>query len=301
MALYEKKMYDDALSLAMDGTRKFPEQAGRIYYWMATVYMQLGQHDNAIRALESGIGQGHWWNGDMLLEDPSFNDLRDRRDFKTLVSECKSRGREAKENTKPELVILTPSTYSESIPPPLLIALHGRGRSAADSVLYWESTLASGVVLAVPQSSQPTGSDMYCWDEETRAEREIVDAYNQARSSYATNPERTILAGMSQGGEWAIYMGLKQVFPCKGFISVVPSNQQFPDLIRWIDVAAKPGVRGFLMTGEKDFAYLSTRKLHEKLVDKGLKCQFFADPELGHDFPTNFERKLSTAIDFILS
>ena len=284
----------------MDGTRRFPEQAGRIYYWMATVYVRLGQHDDAIRVLKSGISEGHWWTENLLLEDPLFKDLNDRADFKALVSECESMGEKAKAKTKLELVVLTPATRSESSPAPLLIALHGRGLGASDSVLYWESALASGVVLVVPQSSQPIGSGMYCWDEETIAQRDIVDAYDKVRSSYATDPERTILAGMSQEGEWAIYIALKQVFPCRGFISVVPSDQQFPDLTEWVD-ATKPGVKGSIITGEKDFAYLSARKLHEKLVDKGLNCQFSADPELGHDFPTDFERKLRGAIDFILS
>ncbi len=90
MVLYEKESYDEALTLAMEGVRRFPEQAGRIYYWMATVYVRLGQHDNAIRVLERGVSEGHWWDEDLLLEDPSFSHFHDCHDFKALLSECES-------------------------------------------------------------------------------------------------------------------------------------------------------------------------------------------------------------------
>lgn len=297
--LHGEGKYREALEIAEQGVVKFPEE-GRLQYWIACLQSRLGLEDTAIRSLEKALDRGYWWSESFLLGDPDLKPLQQRQDFKTIVARCQTAKQAALAKSKAELLVLTPPNYSTRRPAPLMIALHGRGGSAAHFAPYWKRALEAGFILSIPQSSQPIGSDSYAWDDAELSEKEITSAYAQVKNTYATNSKRVILTGFSQGGEWVIYLALKQKVPCLGFIAVAPSKGQFRDLTPLVKESSKSGVRGYLITGNKDFAYDQTKKLHDEMVKNNIPIKLYEEQGLGHDFPKDFDDRLATAIEFIL-
>jgi len=303
MERYADREFLDALELALEIRESFPEKfQGEISLGIACIYTRLGQLDNAVHGLEKAMGDGHWWSKSELLQIPALEPLRERADFNTLVDRCEALQHSAQASSKPDLLVFPPPsglTRSTTI----LIALHGRGEMAQNSAPYWKAALSMGVLLACPGSSQPYGRNGFCWDDRERARMEVAKVYSQLRASHLTDPNQTIVAGYSQGGELALSLALTPEFPCKGFIAIAPgpfSQTNFEGLTKALEQSVQRGLRGCLFTGEKDPTYAMTMKMYKEMVGKGMLCEFTADPLLGHDFPSDFEGKLVSSIKFIL-
>jgi hypothetical protein len=64
--------------------------------------------------------------------------------------------------------------------------------------------------------------------------------------------------------------------------------------------AARRGVRGWLITGDRDAAQQAVELLHAQLLDAGLECRIDVIPGLGHTFPDDFGERLKAALPFLL-
>jgi predicted esterase len=186
-----------------------------------------------------------------------------------------------------------------------MIALHGRDTNDVDFAEDWKRAMANGVVLAVPRSSQLGSIGTFHWDDLEKSEREISVAYSRVQKTYNIDAGKVILAGFSQGAALAIYLALKKRVPCLGFIVVSPSlsispkgSEEWPNLMR---SGSGRGLRGWFFVGDQDPRFRELKAVYAELVDRGLQCRFLVAEGVSHAYPPDFESKLTSAIEFVLS
>jgi len=265
---------------------------------------RLGEYDKAVQTLQQGLREGVWWSREGLLADSDLFPLHKRDDFNEVLVEGERRRLEAQLNSKPGLTVHTPPRSQEEDACPLIIALHGRGSNDIDFATEWKSVLAKSIVLAVPRSSQLMSAGTFCWDDLVKSEQEVVEAYSHVKGLYSINAGKIMLGGFSQGAALALYLALKNVVPCVGFIAVAPSfsvspkgREEWPSLLR---SGGGKGLRGCLCIGDQDPRFQKMQIMHSEMVNRGLQCQFAIERGMSHQYPGDFQSKLATAIDFIL-
>lgn len=318
--LYAHGRLREALEVATRAAERFPENAARTSYWRACLRSCLGEAGKAIALLEDAVREGAWWSEATLNGDPDFDSIRHTPEFQEIVRECALLHATAQEAARPELLVVMPEAREgvgsapqpqpqpqlqplsqPGVLPPLLILLHSRGANAQRFARFGKVAARAGILVAVPQSSQVCGKDEFCWDDEGLAEREVSSAYSKVAEAHRFDAGRVILAGASQGGRIAITMALKgEAFRSRGFIAVVPAVRDAEALVPFIEPAVARGVRGYIITGDKDQFYQDVRRMHAAMEDRALRCELDVRPGMGHRFPPDFPATLERAVDFIL-
>jgi predicted esterase len=186
----------------------------------------------------------------------------------------------------------------------LLLAFHGNNRNAEGSVGFWRSAVSKGWLLALPQSSQVRGPDGYIWNDQDRAVREIQEHVAMLCGQYAIDPDRVVVAGFSLGGELAIWLAMSGTIQARGFIAVGPGGPYMNEPDKWvplIEASQARGLRGYMIIGEQDvFCYEGTQALASMLQSRDVPCELEVHPNLGHDFPHDFQQNLPRALEFVL-
>jgi predicted esterase len=304
--LYQSREYAQALDLATRAASRFPTEAWTVYNWRICMASLINETALALQLLEEALKAGLWYAEAQLREDPDLQPLQGLPEFERLVEECRKRQAEAQAQAAPDLITLQPEGGCQAglQPCPLLLALHGNHKTAEGSVGFWRSAVSEGWLLALPQSSQVGGPDGYVWNDQDWAVREIQEHYATLFEQYAVDPDRVIVAGFSRGGELAIWLALSGTVEARGFIAVGPGGPFTNEPDKWvplIEASRGPGLRGYLIVGEQDvFCYEGTLALAELLRSRDFPCELEVHPNLGHDFPPEFQQSLSRASGFIL-
>ncbi len=296
-ALYAQERYQEALVLSEEAAQRFPEYANRLFFWIVCLQSRLGRVDQAIQTLRKALQQGHWWSTRRLLGDPDLKPLRERPEFQDILVACQHRYEEAQRSAEPALIIVEPKTSRK--PPPLLLALHGAGSMIMEEAVYWLSAVEAGWLLALPQSSQVFDAGTFAWKDSEKAEREVQAAYEHICDTLVFDTNRVILAGFSQGGALAISLALKGKIPTVGFLAVAPAFREKEVARLPMRSAGKRGIRGYVLTGEKDFGLPRIKEFNRKARAEGLECKLSVEPGLGHGFPEEFAEKLMEGLAFL--
>ncbi len=295
------------MEVTLEAREKFPERNAKTSFWIACLRTRLGKIEDSLQTLEKASKEGLWWSEQQLLTDPDLEPLHSRPEFKAVVAGTQS-------TAKPGLMVFTPRKYSPEQEPPLLMALNQRIGYPGDFADHWMGARKNGFLLVVPHSSQPISSEEYCWDDPDRSEHDVVWAYRQIRDKYSFDPAKVVVAGFSQGAALAMYLTLNRVFPCAGFIAVAASDwvapedkpasqrdypsEAFASFIRAKDVK---GLRGVIIMGDKDAFLPKIKMLLEGMVERGFNCKIDVVQNLGHEFPSDFEKRLESATNFLLA
>ena len=310
--MYGERKYPESLSLAVEAARKFPDRASRTTFWIACLNSKLGNHDQALKTLIEGLKEGLWWHEDSL-RDADLDPIRGRREFEEISRECLRRRDEYSKTAKPDLLIKDPSRFSGATWP-IVIVLHQRGGDKPGWTMRdWSSVLEMGVGLAVPWSSQVYDLDRRCWDNLETSEKDVAWLCSQLKRVKDVDLQRVVFAGFSQGAALAIYLAMKRVFPCKGFIAVAPSDWVVPEAQRaverdrpspaftsFIQSTDAHGIRGSILIGEKDPFLMKMEFLKDQMVRHGLECQYSVENGIGHEYPLHFDAKLIESVNFVL-
>lgn len=303
---YRAGDYAGALDAAQAAAARFPDRDATTIYWIACLEAQSGQHDRAVHTLRAALTRGLWWSAQLLQSERDLAPLRERQDFRETVAEHDRRRMTAEASSSPEVVIVPPedrgAAFIGKAAPPLVLALHMRNSSARDAVPWWAPVAAGGAVLALPQSSQRVSVTGHCWDDEARAHQDLAWALAEVRRHNQFDPDRVILAGASQGGKLAVALALHGApIRARGFIAVAPSITDPAPLLQLVAAAAARGLRGWLLTGEKDGCRPGVEALHRHMEAEGRPCVLCVVPGLGHDFPNDFAARLPAALEYVLS
>ncbi len=298
---YSTGDYAGALEIAEQLAVRYPDQAIHTCYWRICLTSRLNRTDEALRLFAEGLEAGFWWSERGLRQDPDLAPLQGLPEFEQMAATSHAHHMAAQAGVQPDIRVTMPDP---TVPPPypLLIALHGAGYSPEDdNVPHWEPAGRLGWLVAVPRSSQLSWPGAYGWNDSQLAAKEIVAHYDALCAQYPVDRQRLVIAGFSQGGALAVHLVLGGKLPACGFLAVVPGNSVTDGLDALIQSAQGRGLRGYLVAGGKDPRYETFKQIHALLLQHGIPCEMEDHPELGHEFPPDFEKSLGKAISFLLS
>lgn len=311
---YEEKKYDEALREAREASKRFPEYDPKISFWIACLQNRLGNHDEAILALQSATKRGVWWRAD-TLRDHDLDSIRDRPEFRTILEDCGRLQLLAPKTAEPALMIRSSSDYTAQRTWPALMSFHARyGERPEISMQEWFPITSSGMIFASPWSSQVYAPDGRCWDDLDVAEKDVKWAFTELSKRYRVDSKKLVLGGFSQGAALSIYSVLKRLIPCAGFVAMASSDWVRPEeksatermepshaFESFVQATDCRGLRGVVIIGDKDAFFPKVQRLYSLMVGRGLDGRFLVRPGVGHEYPQGFGAMLRDAVNFVLT
>jgi predicted esterase len=310
---YNESRYREALEVARDAAKKFPDYDAKTSFWTACLQSRLGQHAEAILTLQDAVKRNVWWPAE-VLRDNDLDPIRGRPEFKTLEAESnRLKHEQMNHKTSPDLMVRLPPGYGEGKDWPALMVFHQRyGERPELSAAPWLPVLSMRMILAVPWSSQVYAHDGRSWDSLKASEKDVQWAFSKLKD-YRLDSKNLVVGGFSQGGALSIYTVLKSIVPVCGFVAVAPSDWIIPEekpaterqlpseaFLSMVEANDCRGLRGSIIIGDKDPFFPKIKQLYELMVQKGLEGRMQVETGLGHEYPEKFEDRLRTALDFVL-
>jgi len=301
LELYYERKYKEALKVAKMAYEKFKDRITDTTFWLACFNSLLKNKDEAIIILKNALDNGIWWSPQLLMSETDFDFIKEEKEFKEIVERCRVFFEEAQSKAKPECLLLHAESFDNKKESKLFIAIHFRGSNAEEFSEYFKKiVLKRDYILAVPQSSQISTLNKFCWDNHEAAKKEISDHYKEISNKYRLNEEETIIAGASQGGALSLELALgENKLNIKKFISIIPGIKDISSYIPLVKNGVNKGIKGFIITGEKDFYLPMAKEFYEEARKLKLQCEFVSIKGMGHNIPENFEDYLNEALDFL--
>jgi predicted esterase len=204
-------------------------------------------------------------------------------------------------------VILEPQSINTN-PAPLCMVFHGNDSNPQAHAEVWRPLSKAGWLVVLPQSSR-TGEQpgTFIWNTPGLNEwnfQEIQNGFSEIKQNHKIDVSKIILAGFSMGGGLAIEMVLGRHITSRGFIAVAPyipykyvdPQSNYSDFVKSQDVC------GYCVVGEQDhFAIEGTSALSSRLPNLNISCFVEQHANLEHDYPSDFEKSLLKAVNYICS
>jgi predicted esterase len=298
--LYSQGAYAEAYQLATHEAGRFPESARAIVYnWRFCTASLMGEPELALRLIAEALDAGCYYSAAALREDSDLVALHRLPEFERLVALSAQRYEKAAARGRPELKVLAPKESAKRFP--LLLALHGNNSNIANSERYWQSAREHGWLVALPQSSQAMGEDTYGWNDHDQAVREVEQHMAELHAQHTIDAARLVVAGFSMGGGLAAWLALSGELSARGFVAVGPYLSRVESVLPLLDAPRAQPMRAYLVASQRDqYCYQIAQRLAELLPAHGIACELEQHPDLGHDFPPEFERSLARGLDFIM-
>ena len=290
--------YAEALELVTRKAHLFPAHSQKVIYsWRMTMALRLGNCSLALQILKEAVTAGIWYGG--LRIDPDFNLLHGNSEFEQLVEICEERRVQEIINAVPGLKILQPDPITDHHP--LLLALHGSQSTVDSFAKHWASAVLHGWFVGLPQSSQAYGQDTFSWNDWDWASQELQKHFATLCQEFPIDPQRTVIAGFSQGGGLAAWLVLSGVLKACGLILVGPFLSDVNILIPFLERHDLHRIRVYLVAGQRDkYCYGIAQQLEQLLAHYKVDCKLDTYADLENSFPVDFERKLPEALDYVL-
>ena len=300
---YFNQNFNAGLRIALDARDQYPENKSKIIFWIACFYALIGENKKALETLEEGIMYGAWWTENSLLSEPDLKELRAHPRMQKIAEVGNERFNKEKSKTRPKLLVRTPKSYNENKNYPLLFVLHWRGTNNAEFEVYWNKIIERNeILLCLLQSSQMSGDNQFCWDDESKGLSELQQVFSSLRKKFNVDSSKIILAGASQGARLSFTALFSDLIPTRGFIFAFPSIGDSNAFINnFKNVKSLQSLRGCIISGQRDNFFKENKLLYKILINSGVECQFRSYPELGHFFPDDFDLILKKSIDYILN
>lgn len=301
MALYKQKKYAEAVAVYEHALKQFPEKLSAITVNMALLYNMLGKADKCMEILEYGLERKvtfPFWPG-----AGPFASLEKEERFKKIVETNTSLQAEATAKNEAKVVVVTPEGYSdkEQKKYPLIIALHGWNMNAESFKKLWNSLKTSKeYIQAYILSSQVITKKTAGWTDFQLGRKDVSKIYNKLIKEYPVDTGKVIIAGFSQGGQMALDIAVHNVVPTAGFIALKPGGGVPENFnLEAVKKAQQRGLRGAIITGDKDHSLEDQKKMGKMFDEAGLPNQLIINPDQGHWFSKDFSTQLENAIDYI--
>jgi predicted esterase len=290
--LYSQGKYAEALEIVDQNAERFPVQRARTTFWRMCLLSMSGRPNDVMSLFRQGLDSGLWWAERQFAVETDFDPVRELPQFQKLVAESNRKCIEMQAQVQPDRTLLLPDDMSGELP--FLIALHGRNGNKDSNLEFWDLARRRGWLVLSPQSRQALFEGSYCWDDSEQGLNDILFHVEQVMQSHKIDRGRIIIAGFSQGSGMGIYTALSGKVDARGFIGIGTWWQNPADF-----AGKGTAVRGYFVTGEKDQTLDRAREIQNVLKQNNVPFIEEVHPDLGHDFPADFERAFDQAIDFI--
>jgi predicted esterase len=298
--LYGQEAYTEALDLLDGAFASFPDHRTEMLTWKLCMLSRAGQKDKAIEFLRQAVETStYWWMPSALRKDPDLAPLQGNPEYDRLVGICEARQQEALQNGRPVRKVFQPKTGSPK-PFPLLISFHGWGQNAEIDAPHWQGLADQGWLVAVTCSSFQVADGLYAWDNLECAMDEAGTHYQALCCEYPVDLKRVVLTGFSQGGGGAVWMALTQAIPICGVIGIGPYLNEIDTLAPNLPQKPVPNVRIYVISGSEEKDEDRFAKIGALCAEKGVPFQHEIVPNIGHEFPLDFEQYRERALKFIL-
>lgn len=172
--------------------------------------------------------------------------------------------------------LYVPSTIKPASPAPLILMLHGSGRTGTSLVEKWKDLAKKeGIIIAGPDSTDIRG-----WGSPQDGPDYLRDLVEELKSKYSINPRRIYLFGHSAGASFALEMSLmeSQYFAA----TAVHAGDLRGDDIQLIKMA-KRKIPMSIQVGDSDdyFPVKAIRTTRDALNAAGFSIELVEMP--GHD------------------
>ena len=298
MNLYRESKYADALQIVEQNADRFPEHSARTTFWKMCLLSLCGRSSDVMSVFQNGLDAGLWW-AESQFRDTDLDAVRDLPEFKRLATVSQEKYEEVQTHIERDQTILLPEAPVSGLYP-LLIALHGGAGNKDSNLEDWEIARQKGWLVLSPQSTQPLYSGSYSWIEPEQALADLHFYVEQISKKHPIDQGRAVIAGFSQGSGMAIYAALSGKLKVRGFIGI-GTYWADPESLGPLAQPArqtKP-IRGYFIVGEKDQTLKKTREIQKVLNENNIQFDEEVHPDLGHEFPPDFEKSFDKAIDFI--
>lgn len=298
--------YAQALQVIQLQGEQFPEVARTVQYHRICLTATLGDTAQALEVLRERLAAGVYYPALLLgaeAEPPGLAPLQGLPEFEKLKAAHQERYQEAMENAEPVLVSLAPQPTPAGAPP-LLFAMHGNVSRVENELDFYRPVTEWGWLLAMPQSSQPWGMEgRFVWGDWQLTESQLKKYWARLSEQAGFDPSCVVTAGISKGGEVALWLALSGTIQTRGFVAIAPGGPlvSAPEkLLPWLEQSREQGLRGYLIVGEQDAGgYEGARNLAAFFKQQGFPCELETHPQAGHWFPPDFERSLQRALAFV--
>lgn len=296
--------YGTALALLDEQAGHYPQERAMIDYLRSCAAVRVDNRPLALEILQKALTDGLWYSEHILRNSPSYAPLQGTPEFELLV-----KGHlQLRAETASEIGLETAVPSADTAPPyPLLLALHGNSSSPTNEKDSWGQLAEQGWLVAMPQSSQVlwAGARASIWTDHETAARELHAHYDQLSAEYSLDPNRLVLAGFSMGGEVAIWLALHGEFPARGFVVLGPGGGLMDDIEQWqpfIEAAGNRKLRGVVLMGKDDNSIPQDgiEQLVKMLKAGGVTTKLIKINNLRHEFPADFGKRLSEAVQWII-
>lgn len=294
MLLYSQGKYAEALDIVQQNADRFPEQSARTTFWKMCLLSLCGRTNDVVSVFRQGLDSGLWWAESQFI-DTDLDHVREMSEFKRLVAESNRKCMEMQAQIEPARTVLVPEDSAKQLP--LFIILHGRNGNKDSNLEYWDVAYRRGWLVLSPQSRQALSPSSYCWDDNEKGLEDILFHFNEIMEMYDIDRQRIVIAGFSQGSGMGIYAALSGKLNARGFLGIGTFLRE-PNLLIPL-VSQVQNVCGYFLIGEKDNTLDKAKAIQMILKENNIPFASEVYPDLGHEFPSDFEKSFDQAIDFI--
>ena len=192
--------------------------------------------------------------------------------------------------------VYLPPSLDWSQPLPLIIALHGIYQSPDTILPYWAAVADElGAILVCPKGQNyAKGYTRRPVDDR----KLLADLHDYLNATYTIDPNYTLLAGFSKGGNFAIEAGIlyPERFPNVLCLFGFMIDAFRPRLTRLTNTNRYTNSQFTLVTGNGDMTQTSLTTGHTLLQKQQVPSFLIVHPNVIHDYPPN----LTTLVASIL-
>lgn len=293
--LEEQNKFQEAVAVYQEAAKRFPDRAPQVEGWLAYGYILTGEYAKTMEIWRKGHEQGFFY-GIPPTRDP-FKRLASVPGFDAVAKRDAELSQAAEAKNQMRYEMATPASYSANRKYPLFIVLHAGSDTIEHAKTYWTSPgLKQRYLVAYLQSYIPRSSWNYSWRGSDQKAREGVrKLYKEIVAKYPVDTTRVFIGGMSAGGMMSLDVVFQNLIPAAGFVTNCPVIP--PDFAPGMAAQMRQrGVRGAIITGDKDFAYERQKQVVEAFTKAGLPHQFTVIPGMGHQIPPDFSSRLDAAL-----
>ena len=299
-SLTDMSSYKEAIRFLEEVKSDYPSNEYEIIQNLAVLYGKSGEYDKSFRLWSDGHKKGYFFG--LFSHFPIYERFKNYPQFDSICKEDMRIRKDSLAHSKTIYELITPKNYNPLIKYPLIIILHGGGSSIKNEKRYWKSEkLQKEFIVAFLQSYLYYDMKTFGWKTtDERGRNDLMRCYDEIKSSYSVDPSEVLIGGISAGGYMAMDISINKYIPTIGFIAICPDVMPNDFNLESIETAKLSGIRGVIISGEKDYTLKNQEALLNKFNEADFKYTYEVVLGIGHEYPPDFENRIESILNTFL-